>query len=158
MLERTVILIAHKTQATEEIKNAITRSMYFYLNFQIQVQAIIMQRLSTSTETADILRNILMSIQERLLKTIGLPFDPCTHLFEYFQYLRCMTLFQDNRVLITINTPLMEFTKCYELFQAISLPALLLGTARSEKKYLWRITNWKHLIWLSVQREHSISC
>ena len=70
-LERMVILTVHITRAIEEIKNAITRSMYFYLHFQIQVQAIIMQRLSPSTVTADGLRTILMSIQERLPKTIG---------------------------------------------------------------------------------------
>ena len=47
-----------------------------------------------------------------------------------------MTLFQDNRVIITISIPLMEFTQRYELFQATSLPAPLLGTARSEQKEL----------------------
>ena len=131
-----VILIAHITQVIEEIKNAITRSMYFYLHFQIQVQSIIMQHLSPSTVTADNLRSVLLSIQERLPKIIGLPFDPRTHLFEYFQYLKCMTLFQDNRVIITINIPLMEFTQQYELFKAISLPAPLLGTRRSKGKEL----------------------
>ena len=131
-LEKMVILIAHITQVIEEIKNAITRSMYFYLHLQIQVQSIIMQHLSPSTVTADNLRSILLSIQERLPKTIGLPFDPRTPLFEYFQYLKCMTLFQDNRVIITINIPLMEFTQQYELFKAISLPAPLLGTRCSK--------------------------
>ena len=135
-LERVVLLTAHVTRVIEEIKNAITRSMYFYLHFQIQVQAIIMQRLSPSTVSADNLRNVLLSIRERLPKTIGLPFDPRTHLFEYFQYLRCLTLFQNNRVIITIDIPLMEFTQRYELYKAISLPAPLLGTARAEKKEL----------------------
>lgn len=135
-LETTVILIARITHVIEEIKNAITRSMYFYLHFQIQVQSIIMQRLSPSTVTAANLRNILMEIQERLPKTIGLPFDPRTRLFEYFQHLRCMTLFQDNRVIVTINIPLMEFTQRFDLFKAISLPAPLLGTTRFEKKEL----------------------
>ena len=66
-LERTVILIAHITQATEEIKNAITRSMYFYLHFQIQVLAIIGSVYLPSTVAADSIRNILMNRQERLL-------------------------------------------------------------------------------------------
>lgn len=91
-LAKMVLLTARVSRVTEEIKNAITRSMYFYLHFQIQVQSIIMQRLSPSTVTAANLRDILMSIQERLPKTIGLPFDPRTHLFEYFQYLKCTTL------------------------------------------------------------------
>ena len=166
-LERMVILTAHITRAIEEIKNAITRSMYFYSHFQIQVQAIIMQRLSPSTVTADSLRNILMSIQERLPKTIGLPFDPRTHLFEYFHYSRCMTLFQDNRVIITINIPLMEFTQRYELFQAVSLPAPLLGTARSEKKEFlayykleasYLVVNPERTKYILLYEDHAFKC
>ena len=38
-LEKMVILIAHIIQVIEEIKNAITRSMYFYLHFQINNHA-----------------------------------------------------------------------------------------------------------------------
>ena len=166
-LEKMVILIAQITRIIEEIKNAITRSMYFYLHFQIQVQSIIMQRLSPSTVTAANLRNILMSIQERLPKTIGLPFDPRTHLFEYFQYLKCMTIFQDNRVIITINIPLMEFTQRYDLFQAISLPAPLLGTARSEEKELlayykleasYLAVNPSKTQFILLDEEHALQC
>ncbi|MCG8033766.1 MAG: envelope fusion protein [Candidatus Thiodiazotropha taylori] len=135
-LDKIVKLISRISQVIAEIKNAITRSMYFYLHFQIQVQSIIMQRLSPSTVTAANLRGILMGVQERLPKTVGLPFDPRTHLFEYFQYLKCMTLFQDNRVIITINIPLIEFTRRFDLFHAISLPAPLLGTPRAQKKEL----------------------
>ena len=117
-LEKLTVFTAQLNLIIDSIKNAISRSMYFYLHFQMQVQLITMQRLSPSTIAADDLRNLLLTIQSRLPKTISLPHDPRTKLFEYYKFLKCATLFEDNHVIITIYVPLVELTQSYEVFKA----------------------------------------
>ena len=135
-LEKLTVFTAQLNLIIDSIKNAISRSMYFYLHFQMQVQLITMQRLSPSTIAADDLRNLLLTIQSRLPKTISLPHDPRTKLFEYYKFLKCATLFEDNHVIITIYVPLVELTQSYEVFKAYSLPVPLIGSTLHRKKEL----------------------
>ena len=102
-LEKLTVFTAQMNLIIDSIKNAISRSMYFYLHFQMQVQLITMQRLSPSTIAADDLRNLLLTIQSRLPKTISLPHDPRT------KYLSIINFSNAPRYLkiITLSLPFM---------------------------------------------------
>ena len=101
----------------------------------MQVQLITMQRLSSSTIAADDLRNLLLTIQLRLPKTISLPHDPRTKLFEYYKFLKCATLFEDNHIIITIYVPSVEFKQSFEVFKAYSLLVPLISSTPHRKNY-----------------------
>jgi hypothetical protein len=115
------MLFAKVNMVIEEIKNALTRSIYFYMHFQIQVQAIAMQKISPNTIPAKNLRNVLRSIREELPKTVGLPHDPRTHLFEYYKFLKSVTIFDGNHVIITTFIPLVEYSYQFDIFQTYLL-------------------------------------
>lgn len=79
---RTALILFAKLYALfKEIMGTLTQSMYFYTTFQVQLQAVAMQRLTPSTIPASVLRDMLLQIEDRLPKTVGLPRDPRTHLF-----------------------------------------------------------------------------
>lgn len=111
----------------EEIKNALSRSMYFYTHFQLQIQSVVMQKLSPTTIPADIFRGMLLQIQEKLPKTVGLPANPRTKLFEYYKLLSCTPIFDGKRIIITVKIPLVEYSQQFDIFRAYSLPVPLLG-------------------------------
>ncbi|MEW8545669.1 MAG: hypothetical protein AB2693_19280 [Candidatus Thiodiazotropha sp.] len=166
-VEKLTMLFAQMNLIIEEIKNAMARSMYFYLHFQMQVQSITMQRLSPSTISADNLRDMLLIIQGRLPKTIGLPYDPRTHIFEYYKFLTSVTLFEDNHVIITTNIPLIEFTQRFDVFKAYSLPVPLLGTTPGDKKELlayyrlessYLAVNPERTKYILLDEDHAFQC
>ena len=129
-VKRILKLFARLNVVIAELKLAITRSMNFYTQFQLQIQAVTMQRLSPTTIPARILRSMLLEISGKLPQTVGLPRDPHTHLFDYYKYLHCVPIFDGKHIMISIKVPLVEYSQQYDLFRAYSLPVPLLGRTR----------------------------
>lgn len=111
----------------EDIKNALIRSMYFYTHFQLQMQSIIMKKMSPTTISADMLRDILLEIQEKLPKTVGLPRNPRTNLFDYYKLLSCVPMFDGRQIIISVQIPLVEYSQQFDIYRAYSLPVPLLS-------------------------------
>ena len=82
--------------------------MYFYVHFQIQIQAVAMQKLSPTTIPAERLRNMLLEIKDKLPQTVGLPRDPRAHLFDYYKLLSCISC---KHIIISIRVPLVEYSQ-----------------------------------------------
>jgi hypothetical protein len=91
-----------------------------------------MQKISPNTIPAKNLRNVLLSIREELPKTVGLPHDPRTHLFEYYKFLKSVTIFDGNHIIITTFIPLVEYSYQFDIFQAYSLPVPLVNRQEVE--------------------------
>ena len=86
-----VVLFSRLNTLIGELKLALSRSMYFYVHFQIQ--AVAMQKLSPTTIPAEQLRNMLLEIKDKLPQTVGLPRDPRAHLFDYYKLFIVYTYF-----------------------------------------------------------------
>ena len=61
-----MVLFSKLNTLIGELKLALSRSTYFYVHFQIQIQAVAMQKLSTTTIPAERLRNMLLEIKDKL--------------------------------------------------------------------------------------------
>ena len=77
-----LILFSRLNTLIGELKLTLSRSVYFYVHFQMQIQAVAMQKLSPTTIPAERLRNMLLEIKDKLPQTVGLPRDPRVHLFD----------------------------------------------------------------------------
>ena len=128
-----VVLFSRLNTLIGELKLALSRSMYFYVHFQIQIQAVAMQKLSPTTIPAERLRNMLLEIKDKLPQTVGLPRDPRAHLFDYYKLLSCIPIFDGKHIIISIRVPLVEYSQQFDIFRAYSLPVPLLGRTRVDK-------------------------
>ena len=122
-----VVLFSRLNTLIGELKLALSRSMYFYVHFQIQIQAVAMQKLSPTTIPVERLRNMLLEIKDKLPQTVGLPRDPCAHLFDYYKLLSCIPIYDGKHIIISIRVPLVEYSQQFDIFRAYSLPVPLLG-------------------------------
>ena len=131
---RTIVVLFSRLNTLKgELKLALSRSMYFYVHFQIQIQAVAMQKLSPTTIPAERLRIMLLEIKEKLPQTVGLPRDPRAHLFDYYKLLSCIPIFDGKHIIISIRVPLVEYSQQFDIFRAYSLPVPLLGRTRVDK-------------------------
>ena len=58
-----MVLFLRPNTLIGELKLALSRSMYFYVHFQIQIQAVAMQKLSLTTIPAERLSNLLLKLR-----------------------------------------------------------------------------------------------
>ena len=156
-----VVLFSRLNTLRGELKLALSRSMYFYVHFQIQIQAVAMQKLSPTTIPAERLRNMLLKIKDKLPQTVGLPRDPRAHLFDYYKLLSCIPIFDGKQIIISIRVPLVEYSQQFDIFRAYSLPMPLLGRTRvdkEDKKLLayYKLLAYNLIIWQSTLIDHSI--
>ena len=98
-----LILFSRLNTLIGELKLALSRSMYFYVHFQMQIQAVAMKKLSPRTIPADRLRNMLLEIKDKLPQTVGLPGDPRMNFLTtinfypvYLFLMVCILLFQSR--------------------------------------------------------------
>ena len=134
-----LILFSRLNTLIGELKLALSRSMYFYVHFPMQTQAVAMQKLSPTTILAEPLRNMLLEIKDKLPQTVGLPSYPCVHLFDYYKLLSCIPIFDGRHIIISIKIPPVEYSQQLDIFRAYSLPVPLLGRTRvynDDKKLL----------------------
>ena len=134
-----LILFSMLNTLIGELKLALSRSMCFYVHFQMQIQAVAMQKLSPTTIPAEHLRNRLLEIKDKLPQTVELPGDPRVHLFDYYKLLSCIPIFDGNHIIISIKIPLVEYLQQFDISLAFSLPVPLLGRTRvdnDDKKLL----------------------
>ena len=122
-----LILFSRLNTIIEELKLALSRSMYFYVHFQMQIQAVAMQKLSPTTIPAEPLRNMLLEIKDKLPQTVGLPRDPHMYLFDYYKLLSCIPICDGRHIIISIKIPLVEYSQQFDIFRTYSLPVPLLG-------------------------------
>ena len=73
---------------------------------------------------------MLLEIKDKLPQTVGLPYDPCVYLFDYYKLLSCKPIFDGKHIIISIKISLVEYSQQFNIFRAYSLPVPLLGRTR----------------------------
>ena len=102
---------------------------------------------------------MLLEIKDKLPQTVGLPYDPCVHLFDYYKLLSCIPIFDGKHIIISIKIPLVEYSQQFNIFCAYSLPVPLLGRTRvdnDDKKLLAYYKLESNYLVINSDRSHYI--
>ena len=78
--------------------------------------------LSPSIVTPNYLKGILIRIQTELPHHLWLPLDPTEELWRYYNVLGCVTLMENDKLLILMSVPLLDRDSMFEIYQVINLP------------------------------------
>ena len=123
-LHQFIFMLSKLNLALDEVKNSVKSSFYYFLHLQMQMNSLILGRLSPSTIPASQLRSILLSIQNQLPSGLDLNRDPKTDLFLYYSFLRTQTLLMDDKIIIVSPLRLIETSRLFHLYLAKNLPVL----------------------------------
>ena len=105
-----------------EITTAIQKSFYFFLNLKMQINALSMQKLTPNIINPQEFKLVLKGTETQLPKSFGLPVDIDVELWSLYKNLVCQTIMEDNRILIMIPIPLINYTKQMDLYKVNNLP------------------------------------
>ena len=70
-----------------------------------------MQKLSPNTIEPNEMKQVLKNIETRLPNSYGLPANPDTDLWTFYKLLSCSTLMEDNRIIMIVPIPLIDYSK-----------------------------------------------
>ena len=121
-LEQFVYLFSRLDLAVQGIKPAIQRSLYYFSHLQVHFNALSMQKLSPNTIEPKEMKQVLKDIETRSPNSYGIPSDPDKDLWTFYKLLSCSTLMEDNRIIIIVPIPLIDYSKKIELFKIYNMP------------------------------------
>lgn len=104
-LQQFVHIFAKLDLMIEKFKTAIQRSTYYFLQLQVQINALSMQKLTPDTIEPKELRKVLQDIETQLPKAYGLPANPETELWSFYKLLTCNTMMVNNSIIIVVTIP-----------------------------------------------------
>ena len=87
-----------------------------------QLDMLSLGHLSPSIVTPSHLRSILVGIRARLPHHLRLPVDPTKELWMYYNALGCVTLLEDDKLLVLLSVPLLDRDSIFEIYRVMNLP------------------------------------
>ena len=109
-LQQFVHLFAKVNMVIAEISTASQKSFYYFLNLKMQINALSMRKLTPNIINPQEFKFVLKDIETQLPKSYGLPVDIDDELWSLYINLVCQTIMEDNRILIIIPVPLIDYT------------------------------------------------
>ncbi|MET0106093.1 MAG: hypothetical protein ABW072_13270, partial [Sedimenticola sp.] len=104
------------------IRDAIQRGTLYLQNLRLELNMLSLGRLSPSSITPKNLRKLLIQIRSKLPSTLKLPEDPRSNIWYFYRTLICTTILDDDKIIVVITVPLLDFTGEYEVFRVHNIP------------------------------------
>ena len=105
-----------------DIQDKIRTLLEHLQELRWKINGLALGRLTPSIVTPDNLKSILMEIQGKLGPTQDLPSDPDKNLFTFYEYLTCKTILENNRILVVISIPILDYRNEFDIYETINLP------------------------------------
>lgn len=105
-----------------EVRMAINKGISFLEHLELQLNMLSLGHLSPTTIRPRNFRMLLGQVSSQLPPHLELTGNPKTDLWEFYRYLSCATLWEDNKILVVVSLPLLELGEEYEVYKAVSLP------------------------------------
>ena len=121
-VQQFVHLFAKVNMVIAEIRTAIQKSFYYFLNLKMQINALSMRKLTPNIINRQEFKLVLKDIETQLPKSFGLPVDVDVELWSLYKNLVCQTIMEDNRILVVIPIPLIDYTKQMDIYKVYNLP------------------------------------
>ncbi len=128
-LERQITKLEHFIQLylqldliVEELKQTTNKGMQYLQHLETQLNMLSLGHLSPSTITPNNLRKLLLDIKVRLPQYLKLPADPDNDLWDFYKFLTCTTALSQDKILVVISLPLLDFDSNYQIYKAHNFP------------------------------------
>ena len=128
-----MMTFAHVSSYVSHVRLILEEAIIHMQNLKLTLNMLSLNHLSPSTISPSQLRQTLLGIQTLLPRTLALPTDPNTNLWQYYQYLTCTTLIDPTRIIIVIPVPLMDALNRFRLYNVFNIPTTMPLQSNSEK-------------------------
>ncbi|KAK7506018.1 hypothetical protein BaRGS_00002740 [Batillaria attramentaria] len=112
-----------------EIISMISRMIVYLEHLQLQLNMLSLGRLAPSTITPRNLQKLLLEIEDHIQPPLKLTGDPNRNLWNFYQYLTCTTILENDKILVVVPVPLLDSREEFEVFQVHNLPLPSIGTS-----------------------------
>ena len=127
-LQLDVLELSHFTQlyvqedvVIEELKRFSLQGLFLLEHFKSQLGFLSLARLSTEIIDPFQLKLTLEGIAERLPPNLKLPYDTTKGLWAYYQSLKVSTFLEEDRMIVVINVPLIQYDHSFEVYRVTNL-------------------------------------
>ena len=111
-----------------------TDASIYLENLKIELNSLSKHHLSMNTISPQNLRAMLMDVKSKLSNNFQLPEDPLWNIWYYYRSLDCITYFQNNRIEIVLDIPLLNTKESFDIFRVYSFPLPLIPILESKTK------------------------
>ncbi|XP_053391179.1 uncharacterized protein LOC123528937 [Mercenaria mercenaria] len=101
----------------DEIKQTVFYAKAHLSEFKSQLDILSAGRVFPGLLSPFHLRALLVEIQNQAPKTYALPADPSTDLWKYYQFLRSSTMIAEDKIIINIHVPLIDFNSRFDVYR-----------------------------------------
>ena len=127
-LQLDVLELSHFTQLyvlvdviIEELKRFSLQGLFLLEHFKSQLGFLSLARLSTEIIDPFQLKSTLEGIAERLPPNLKFPYDSTKSLWAYYQSLKVSTFLEEDRMIVVINVPLIQYDHSFEVYRVTNL-------------------------------------
>ena len=91
---------------------------------QLQINMLAAGRLTPSGILPDDLRSVLIQIERQLPDTLAFAVNPSKNLWAFYRQIKTQTAFEDGKIYVILNIPLVNFAEKFDLYKAFSIPVV----------------------------------
>ncbi|ESP03464.1 hypothetical protein LOTGIDRAFT_171401 [Lottia gigantea] len=106
----------------DDLKNMYLRAEMYASEIKLQLNMLSLGHLSPSVLTPGSLRKLLLEIQSHLPPSVRLPANPKKNLWHYYRILNCVTIIENNKIIVVLNIPLLDSDRVFEIYKIHNLP------------------------------------
>ncbi|ESO96062.1 hypothetical protein LOTGIDRAFT_160045 [Lottia gigantea] len=106
----------------DDLKNMYLRAEMYASEIKLQLNMLSLGHLSPSVLTPGSLRRLLIEIQSHLPPSVRLPSNPKKNLWHYYRILNCVTIIENNEIIVVLNIPLLDSDRVFEIYKIHHLP------------------------------------
>lgn len=108
--------------ALEEIKQLVNRMTHHLERVHLQINMLALGRLTPGIISPPELRKLLIDVKARLPSPFKLAGDPSKQIWMFYQFLTCVTVLEENKILIVVPIPLLDIDADLEVYEVHNLP------------------------------------
>ncbi|CAC5422638.1 unnamed protein product [Mytilus coruscus] len=112
----------HMDMIIGEIKDLMNIAGDYLNHLQLQLNMLSLGHMSPSLISPGNLRVLLTDIKRRLPATLKIPGDEIKDIWNFYKFLTCSTVLDENRIIIIITLPLLDIRDSYAIYKIHNLP------------------------------------
>ncbi|CAC5360921.1 unnamed protein product [Mytilus coruscus] len=112
----------HMDMIVIEIKDLMNIAGDYLNNLQLQLNMLSLGHMSPILITPGTLRVLLTDIKRRLPAKLKIPGDEIKDIWNFYKFLACSTVLDENRIIIIITLPLLDIRDSYDIYKIHNLP------------------------------------
>ena len=104
------------------IRDVLQRGNLYLGNLPLELNMLSLNHLSPSLINPKDLKRLLTQIKAKLPPTLKLPEDHRSNIWYYYCTLTCTTILEEDRIVVVMSIPLLDFTGQYDVIKVHNIP------------------------------------